>query len=101
MFRHVVMWNYKEDLTAEENKANATKMKQGFEGLGKHIPEVVDIKLIVNEHPKSNRDIMLDSTFVDEAGFEAYKKHPEHEKMAVITRAALQDRVCVDYIVEK
>jgi len=98
MFRHVVMWNYTEGLSAEENKANALKIKEALEGLKQHIPEVLDIKVVINEHPNSNKDILLDSTFKDEEGFKVYKAHPEHLKAAEITRAALQDRVCVDWV---
>ena len=98
MFRHVVMWNFKDGLTAEEKKTTGAKVKAGLEGLKQHIPGVVEIKVIVNEHPKSNKEIMLDSTFEDENAFNAYKVHPEHEKVAVLTREVLQDRACVDYV---
>jgi len=92
------MWNFKEGFSDEENKANAMKVKQSLEGLKPLIPEIVDIKVIINELAYSTNDIMLDSTFKDEAAFKAYKAHPEHVKAGAITKEVLQDRVCVDYI---
>ena len=100
MVKHIVMWNYKEGLTAEENAANAQKVKANLEGLKSLVPEIVDIKVIINDNPNSTHDIMLDSTFKDEDGFKAYKVNPDHSKAGAITKEVLHNRVCMDYYTE-
>jgi len=92
------MWNYKEGFTPEQNRENALKIKAGLEGLKGVVPGIVDIKVHINELEYSNKDVMLDSTFEDEAGFLAYKKHPAHVEAGALTKDFLDHRVCLDYI---
>jgi len=91
------MWNYKEGFTAEENKANALKVKDSLEGLKGVIPEIVDIKVYINDFDSSTKDIMLDSVFADEAAFLVYRDNDDHKKAGAITKDVLDNRVAFDY----
>ena len=97
MLRHIITWKYKEGLGDEENRANALKIKSGFESLAGVIDGIVEIKVYINELPTSNKDIILTSLFVNEAALAAYKDHPEHVKVRDVVRDVLQDRACIDY----
>ena len=97
MFRHVVMWNYKKGFTDDENKINGLKVKQGLENLKTLIPEIIEIKVHINELGTSTKDIMLDSLFANEAAFNVYKDNPDHKKAGAITKEVLDCRVAFDY----
>lgn len=96
MFRHVVMWNFKEGGNAAENAANAQKVKMALEGLKGLVPEIVEIKVHINNLSYSTKDIMLDSLFADEAGFLAYMENADHKAAGAIVREYLTDRVAFD-----
>ena len=98
MFRHIVMWDYKEGFSPEENTKNAKAIKSALEGLKGIIPEIADIKVVINELGYSTKDILLDASFRDEAGFLIYKDHPDHKAAGQLTKDFLDGRVALDYI---
>ena len=100
MLRHLVLWSYKDGFSAEENRENAKKVKQELENLKLIIPEIVELSVHTNVLPSSNRDIMLDSLFENEAALAAYQGHPEHRKVGALIASVLQNRVCMDYYVD-
>ena len=73
MVKHVIIWNFKEELTAEERKTAAAKIKEGIEGLLGKIDGLTDIKVYTNSLESSTGDLILDSTFVDEAALKGYQ----------------------------
>ena len=93
MFRHVVMWSYKEGTTA----ANAQEVKAALEGLKGLVPEIVDIKVHINQLSYSTKDVMLYACFADEAGFLAYMESTDHWAAAQVVQKYLTDRVAFDY----
>ena len=97
MFRHVVMWSFKEGGSTAENAANAQKVKEALEGLKGVVPEIVDIKVHINQLTYSTKDVMLDSLFADEAGFLAYMDNADHKAAGAVVREFLTDRVAFDY----
>ncbi|MGN0114297.1 MAG: Dabb family protein, partial [Acutalibacteraceae bacterium] len=73
-------------------------IKEGLEGLLGKIDGLVDIKVVTNGLSSSNADLMLDSTFVDEAALKAYATHPEHVKVADDkVRPYTAVRSCLDF----
>ena len=100
MLRHIVMWNYKDGFSIEQNMENAKKVKQELEQLKQHIDEVVELNVYINELSSSNRDIILDSLFEDKDALEVYRVHPEHKRVGVLVAEVLQNRACIDYYTE-
>ena len=48
----------------------------------------------------SNADLMLDSTFEDEASLKGYAVHPDHVAVADgIVRPNVATRTCLDYVI--
>ena len=43
MIRHIVMWNFKNEFSQRENKANAERVKRELEALPEHIKEIVEL----------------------------------------------------------
>lgn len=98
MVRHIIMWNYKSGLTAEQNKSNAKRIKRELESLIDKIDGIIEMNVITDKLPSSTADIMLNSLFIDEQALLDYQEHPEHVKAATFVRSVVQDRKCVDYI---
>lgn len=98
MVKHVILWNLKDELT-QEQKADVKKgIKEGLEGLQGQIPGLIDIKVNTEGLASSTADVMLDSTFEDEAALKVYAKHPLHVAVADgKVRPYTKSRACLDY----
>ena len=84
MVKHVILWQLKDELSAAEKIIVKADIKAGLEGLKGRIPGLVDISVNVDGLASSNADLMLDSTFVDEASLKGYAVHPEHVAVAEV-----------------
>ena len=100
MVKHVILWTLKEEYSAEQKKEIKKDIKAGLEGLKGRIPGLVDIQVNIDGLASSNADLMLDSTFEDEASLKGYAVHPEHVAVADgKVRPYTAIRSCIDYIV--
>ena len=96
MVKHVILWKLKEEHNTEEIKAG---IKAGIEGLAGQIPGLVDIHVYYGGLPSSNADVMLDSTFTDEAALKAYAVHPAHVAVVdTLVRPFTAARSCLDFV---
>ncbi|MFV0401150.1 MAG: Dabb family protein [Oscillospiraceae bacterium] len=98
MVRHIVMWNFKEGFTPEENAANAKKIKAELEALTATIPGIVSLHVYIDPVGKSNRDIVLNSLFESEEALANYVDHPDHVRAGGFVHAATDNRACIDYV---
>lgn len=100
MTKHIILWTLKEELSADEKAAVKAGIKEGLEGLAGQIPGLVDIHVQTDCLPSSNADLMLDSTFTDEAALKAYAVHPAHVAVADgKVRPYTKLRSCLDFTV--
>ena len=98
MVKHIILWQLKEELTADEKERIKAEIKAGLESLQGKIPGLIDIKVNTNGLASSNADLMLDSLFEDEAALKGYAVHPEHVAVADgKVRPYTKNRVCLDY----
>ncbi|MCL2187449.1 MAG: Dabb family protein [Defluviitaleaceae bacterium] len=97
MLKHIVMWNFNENLSNSEKQVAGEKVKADLEALKAIIPEIVEIRVHINEISSSNMDILLDSTFENEATMAAYKIHPAHVAVSDYIGTVLCNRVVLDY----
>ena len=98
MVKHIILWQLKDELSVEE-KGNVKKgIKEGLEGLAGKIPGLVEIKVQTEGLASSNAEVMLDSTFEDEASLKGYAVHPEHVAVADgKVRPYTKTRMCLDF----
>ena len=82
MVKHIILWTLKDEYSPEEKAAIKAGIKEGLEGLAGKIPGMTDIRVNINGLPGSTADLMLDSTFVDEAALKAYSVNPAHVAVA-------------------
>ncbi len=101
MVKHVILWTLRDNLSPEEKSAVKKGIKEGLESLAGKIPGLTEIRVYTEGLPSSTADLMLDSTFTDEAALKGYAIHPEHVAVAENkVRPYTASRVCLDYIIE-
>lgn len=98
MVRHVILWQLKDELSAEEKLAVKKEIKVGLENLQGKIPGLLKISVHITGLASSNADLMLDSAFKDEAALKGYAVHPLHVAVADgKVRPFTKNRVCLDF----
>ena len=98
MVKHIILWQLKDELTADEKIKVKADIKAGLEGLAGQIPGLIDIKVQTECLGSSNADVMLDSSFEDEASLKGYAVHPAHVAVADgVVRPNTKTRGCVDF----
>lgn len=101
MVKHIILWTLKDSLSPEKKESVKKGIKEGLEGLAGRIPGLTEIRVYTEGLPSSNADLILDSTFADEASLKGYAVHPEHVAVADgKVRPYTASRVCFDYAVE-
>ena len=99
MVKHIILWQLKDELSVDEKNKVRSDIKAGLEGLAGKIPGLVDIHVQIEMLDSSNADLMLDSTFEDEASLKGYAVHPEHVAVADgVVRPNTKSRVCIDFV---
>lgn len=95
MVRHIILWQIKDDADKASVKKNA---KEALEGLAGKIDGLLSIKVHINGLESSNADMMLETSFTDEAALKGYSVHPLHVKAAdTYVRPFTKLRVCLDF----
>ena len=98
MVKHIILWQLKDELSADEKIKVKADIKAGLEGLAGQIPGLKEIKVQTEGLASSNADLMLDSSFEDEASLKGYAVHPSHVAVADgAVRPFTKNRVCLDY----
>ncbi|MBQ9136785.1 MAG: Dabb family protein [Lachnospiraceae bacterium] len=97
MVKHIVLWNFNAEMTAEEKRTAAAKMKELLEPIKDLVPGAVEIKVVMNEMASSNREIALIGTYETEEALKAYQVHPAHVEAGKYVRSVTCERACLDY----
>lgn len=98
MVKHVILWTLRDQYSGVEVEKIKKGVKEGLEGLKGQIPGLIDIKVNIDPLTSSNCDLMLDSTFEDEASLNGYSVNPLHVAVAnENVRPFMAQRVCMDY----
>lgn len=98
MVKHIILWQLKDEFSHEEKENIKAGIKAGLEGLKGKIPGLLEIHVQTESLASSNADVMLDSTFEDEAALKDYAVHPDHVKVAdENVRPFTKSRSCLDF----
>jgi len=98
MVKHIILWQLKDEFSAEEKVEIKAGIKAGLEGLAGKIPGLLEIKVQTEGLASSNADVMLDSSFESEEALKGYAVHPEHVKVAdTNVRPYTKTRMCMDF----
>lgn len=101
MVKHIILWNLKEELTAQERVEAAERVKTGLEGLLGQIDGLLEIWVETAPLSSSSADIMLFSSFATEEALKGYQKNPKHLAVAQYVRSVTCNRMCMDFEVNK
>ncbi|MBQ2932694.1 MAG: Dabb family protein [Clostridia bacterium] len=97
MVRHVIIWSFKEEYSAAEKAEFAAKIKTGIESLVGKIDGLLNAEVHISPLPSSKGDLLLDSSFKDQAALEAYQVNPDHVAVATFVRSVVGERKCFDF----
>lgn len=101
MTKHVILWQLKDELSAQEKEEIRKKIKEGLEGLKGKVPGLVEIHVNIDGLASSNADLMLDATLESPEALKGYAVHPAHLAVANgVVRPNTKNRVCFDYEVK-
>lgn len=101
MVRHIVVWNFREDMTQQEKQSAGAEMKRILTPIKELVPGCVELNIVYeNLLPKSNSDIILDSLFESEEALNSYVVHPAHVEAGKYVRSVVGSRSCIDFNVE-
>lgn len=97
MVNHIVLFKLK-DYPAEEKKAVISELKGMLEALQTKIFEVKYIEVGANyELDAKSFDLALISHFETIEDLDAYREHPEHQKVVERIKETTVERAAVDY----
>lgn len=91
MIRHIVMWKFRPDTEAEQEK-----FLDGLQALQGVVPQLVSSEVARNVAP-GNYDAVLISEFRSLEDLDAYKSDPRHKAVSALCKSIREDRVAVDY----
>ena len=99
MVKHIILWTLKSEFSDTEKETIKAGIKEGLEGLVGKVPGLVEVKVqTAGRLGSSNADLMLDTTFVDEAALKGYAVHPAHVAVADgKVRPYTAVRTCLDF----
>ncbi len=97
MVHHIVLWNFKSELSAEQRKEAGETIKKNLIAVKNQAKGVVTLDVLINELDSSNKEIALISAFETVEDLNAYQIHPEHIKAASFIKTVTCDRACFDY----
>ncbi len=94
MIKHIVAWDF-----ADDNKQNnLMRLKNLLEELPALISEIETFEVGLNIKTSDvAKDMVLVSSFPDEAALQRYTDHPEHQRVVSELRKVASKTVVVDY----
>ena len=98
MVKHIILWQLKDEFSAEEKAAIKAGIKEGLEGLVGQVPGLLEVTVNIDPLETSNADLMLDSALESFEALKGYAVHPAHVAVADgKVRPNVKSRVCMDY----
>lgn len=98
MVKHIILWQLKDELSAEEKVAVKAAMKEQLEALQGQIPGLLEIRIQTEPLATSNAEVLLYSVFDSAEALAGYAVHPAHVAAADgYVRPYTKNRLCMDY----
>ncbi len=98
MTKHVILWQLKDELSAEQKAEVKKQIKAGLEGLVGKVPGLLEVHVNIDGLASSNADLMLDTTLESPEALKGYAVHPAHLAVANgVVRPNTKSRVCFDF----
>lgn len=97
MVKHIVMFQFQEQITPEQRRQIGQEVKQRTEALVGVIPGVQSLKVQLAPVGTSTHHILLEGIFDSQEALQQYQIHPAHMSIGDVFKRACQQRACFDY----
>ena len=98
MVRHVIMWNMKDGLSADESRKAKEEISDALVALKGVVPGLLEVNVVTEPLETSNADLLLDSLFEDREALAVYADHPAHVKVKdELVVPNVKSRICMDF----
>lgn len=98
MATHVVMWNFKPEVSAAEKSALLAAMKEQLEALVGRVPGLETVRFIADPLPGTTHEMALVTTHEKAEDIAMYASHPAHVSVAdAYVRPYTCDRACLNF----
>ena len=97
MIKHIVLFQLRQDISAETRSAVMHTFKQAIEALPHSIPCIRQIHVGFNVNPAEKWDVCLESTFDSMEDLDTYAQHPDHKAAAGDFVPYVAGRACTDF----
>lgn len=100
MLRHIVLWNFQDQLDDESKQAHLARIRAAVESQVGSIPGLLSMTAALNVGPSEHcMDLVLESEFEDMAALAAYHENPAHHVVRDVVDPLVTDTRGVDYLV--
>ena len=98
MVHHIVMWNFKPEISESEKETIKKEMEDNLQGLVGKVPGLLTVEFVDSPISSSTHDIALVTTLEKAEDIAIYAKHPAHVHVAdTYVRPYVTNRACLDY----
>lgn len=97
MVKHIVLWSFRAELTEQEKKEAADRIKKELEAVREQVSGVLSLHVVTDPLASSNRELGLISVFEDEESLKNYQVHPAHVAAGSYIKTVTEGRTCLDY----
>lgn len=100
MLKHVVMWQFKDEVDGKSKDEICLTIKKMLEELPAKIPLIKKLEVGINGFPsEGGADMVLITEFNSHKDLEAYAVHPDHVLVGDIIAKVRVTRSAVDYLI--
>ena len=101
MIRHIVMWNLHEQAEGADKAANLAKAKDLLLSCAQVVPGIRSFEVATATPGMDCTNDLVLHMLVDSAHvLTAYQNHPQHLAIKPFMKAVVQERRCMDFIVD-
>ncbi len=101
MIRHIVMWNLHDQAEGANKATNLVKAKALLLSCAQVVPGIRAFEVATaTSGMDCTHDLLLHMLLDDAQVLAAYQNHPDHLAIKPFMKAVVQDRSCMDFIVE-
>ncbi len=102
MLKHIVMWKLKDSANGKSKQENAQELKSRLEALVGQIEVLRSLEVGINDlYTDASYDMVLTTTFANEADMKAYATNPLHVAVSNFCKTIRETRVTVDYFFDE
>ena len=101
MIRHIVMWNLHDQAEGADKATNLVKAKELLLSCAQVVPGIRTFEVATaTPGMDCTNDLVLHMLLDDAQVLADYQIHPQHMAIKPFMKAVVQDRRCMDFIVE-